>query len=258
MSTYTVQQIKEKLATIENLHDPFLQVVKEDDRKGVIKLYEAWEKRYQKQEEIKEQFYTMREHEEHLWKEGYVYIGGVDEVGRGPLAGPVVAACAILSPDFYLPGLTDSKKLTKEKREEFFHRIKEEAVSFGVGMATAEEIDQLNIYEATKVAMNRAIRKLTHVPDYLLLDAMKLPISIPQTSLIKGDSKSISIAAGSVIAKVTRDHYMEELGRVYPNYGFERHMGYGTREHLEALKKYGVTKEHRNSFAPVQDTMALF
>lgn len=258
MSTYTVQQIKEKLAQIETFDDPFLKEVKEDERKGVIKLYESWEKKYKKQEEIKVMFDKMREHEKHLWSQGYLLIGGIDEVGRGPLAGPVVASCVILSPDFSLPGLTDSKKLSKEKREEFFHRIKEEAVSYGIGMASAEEIDKQNIYEATKVAMNRAIRKLDQVPDYLLLDAMKLTVNIPQTSLIKGDSKSVSIAAASVIAKVTRDQYMEELGKVYPQYGFERHMGYGTSEHLEALRKNGATKEHRQSFSPVQDTMGLF
>ncbi|MDQ0253732.1 ribonuclease HII [Evansella vedderi] len=258
MAENTIQQIKSKLASIQRADDPFLEEVKEDSRKGVQKLYEAWKKQYNRTEQEKEIFFKMRKHEEHLWEQGFQLIGGVDEVGRGPLAGPVVACCVILSPEFFLPGLTDSKKLSKQKREEYFHRIQEEAQAIGVGMATAEEIDQLNIYEATKVAMNRAIRKLEQIPDFLLLDAMKLTINIPQTSLIKGDSKSISIAASSVIAKVTRDRYMEDLAKVYPEYGFERHMGYGTGEHLEALKQHGITKEHRRSFSPVQDAMSLF
>lgn len=254
----SIQEIKAKLATITDTNDPFIQLLERDERKGVQALHRSWLNKIAKEEKLKETFFTMRKYEEDIWGKGYNFIGGVDEVGRGPLAGPVVAACVILPKDFYLPGLTDSKKLSKEKRDEYNQIIREKAISYGIGMATTEEIDQINIYESTKLAMERAIRKLQEQPDYLLLDAMKLTINIPQTSLIKGDSKSISIAASSVIAKVTRDTYMEELANVYPEYGFNSNMGYGTKEHLQALSKYGITKEHRRTFAPVQQTMTLF
>ncbi|MDG5788209.1 ribonuclease HII [Evansella sp. AB-P1] len=252
----TIDEIRTTLSMIEDIEDPFIKSVQTDDRKGVQKLYDSWYKKYKKNQEIQEMFYEMREHEEKLWADGFHYIGGVDEVGRGPLAGPVIASCVVLSPNFYLPGLTDSKKLSKEKREYFFRRIQENALAIAVGMATAAEIDQINIYEATKLAMNRAIHKVN--VDYLLLDAMTLTNDLPQTSLIKGDSKSISIAASSIIAKVTRDNYMTELSTVYPQYGFEKHMGYGTKEHIHALRKHGVTKEHRSTFSPVKEAMSLF
>ncbi|MFA9557443.1 ribonuclease HII [Evansella sp. AB-rgal1] len=254
----SIQEIKARLATITDTNDPFIKLIKEDERKGVQAIHRSWQNKLAKEQKLKDTFFVMRKYEENLWNNGYDFIGGVDEVGRGPLAGPVVAACVILPKDFYLPGLTDSKKLSKEKRDEFDQIIRERAISYGIGMATTEEIDQMNIYESTKLAMGRAIRKMEQQPDYLLLDAMKLTVNIPQTSLIKGDSKSISIAASSVIAKVTRDTYMEELALIYPQYGFNSNMGYGTKEHLQALQTYGITKEHRRTFTPVQQTMTLF
>ncbi|WP_096189146.1 ribonuclease HII [Evansella halocellulosilytica] len=252
-SKYTINEIKEKLKYINDEDDPFFIEVHQDTRKGVQHVIQLWNKKREQERALKEQFYDMRRYEESLWKEGYQFIGGVDEVGRGPLAGPVIASCVILSEDFFLPGLTDSKKLTKAKREHYYEVIKEHAKAVGVGTASAAEIDKHNIYEATKLAMQRAIENTNVNIDYLLLDAMSLPNTIPQTPLVKGDAKSISIAASSVVAKVTRDHYMTALGREYPEYGFENHMGYGTSDHLTALHKYGIVEnEHRLSFTPVK------
>ncbi|MBU9720299.1 MULTISPECIES: ribonuclease HII [Bacillaceae] len=253
MTDLSIKEVKNRLGEITSKEDEFLKVLQEDDRKGVQKLLKVWEKNYERTENLKQQFMDMRYYEEMYWEQGYQFIGGVDEVGRGPLAGPVIASCVVISKDFFLPGLTDSKKLTKQKREEIFEIIQSEALAIGIGTASAEEIDQHNIYQATKLAMERAIRQIEVPLDYLLLDAMKLPVIVPQTSLIKGDSKSVSIAAASVIAKVTRDSYMEELAVTHPQYGFESNMGYGTKEHLEALKNFGITNEHRQSFAPVKE-----
>jgi len=182
-------------------------------------------------------------------------IGGVDEVGRGPLIGDVVAACVVLPKDFVLEGLTDSKKLSEKKREKFYDIIKEEALAIGVGKVSPKEIDELNIYEATKKAMIIAINEVKEKVklEHVLIDAMPLDIDIPTTSIIKGDSKSISIAAASVIAKVTRDRDLYELDKKYPMYDLANNKGYGTKKHIEALKKYGITEYHRLSYAPVRE-----
>lgn len=187
-----------------------------------------------------------------LYQQGVRYIAGVDEVGRGPLVGPVVTACVILPQDFVLEGLTDSKKLSAKKRDLFYDYIMEHALSVSVGMMDEKVIDEVNIYEATKRAMYQAIENSKIVPDHVLIDAMKLEkLTIPSTSIIKGDAKSISIAAASVIAKVTRDRMMEELDKKYPMYGFRKHKGYPTKEHIEAIQKYGIIEEHRKTFRPV-------
>lgn len=255
-ASLSIKEIKTKLAEVRTEDDPLLKELKDDPRKGAQQLYRTWVKQADKQKKLAALFETMRKYEMEIWDQGYRFIGGIDEVGRGPLAGPVVSACVILPATFYLPGLTDSKMLSKDKREEYFHRIMEEALSVGIGTASAKEIDLHNIYQATKLAMKRAIEAAAVQPDYLLLDAMELAsVELPQTSLIKGDSKSISIAASSVIAKVTRDRYMEELAKEHPVYGFERNAGYGTAEHLQALKNYGITSEHRHSFTPVKDVL---
>lgn len=254
----TIEEIKQKLTDIHTPDDPFLQKIKEDHRVGVRNLYTRWHKEFSRKKEQKREFYKLRKYEESLWEKGYDFIGGIDEVGRGPLAGPVVASCVILSPQFFLPGLIDSKKISEQKREKFFSRIIEEAVAVGIGMATAEEIDRLNIYEATKLAMYRAISDLPIKPNYLLIDAMTLENEIPQQSIIKGDLKSISIAASSIVAKVTRDTYMKKLAEKYPQYGFENHKGYGTREHIRAIEKYGPMKEHRKTFVPTVKPLTLF
>lgn len=192
-------------------------------------------------------------YEKELWK-SVNYVAGVDEVGRGPLIGPVVTACVILPHDFQLQGLTDSKKLTEKKRDLFYDYIMEHALSVSIGMKDEKVIDKVNIYEATKLAMYEAIEKSSITPEHVLIDAMKLEnLKMPSTSIIKGDAKSISIAAASVIAKVTRDRMMYELDKRHPEYGFGKHKGYPTKQHVEAILKYGILKEHRKTFKPVSD-----
>jgi ribonuclease HII len=194
-------------------------------------------------------------YEEALYNDGINYIGGVDEVGRGPLIGPVVACCCVLPKGFYLEGLTDSKKLTEKKREQFSKYIKENCVAYALGIVSPEEIDQINIYEASRKAMMIAIsevRKQINL-EHVLVDAMPLPdLDIPSTSIIKGDSKSVSIAAASVIAKVTRDDMMIELDKKYPMYGFKSHKGYPTKKHIEALNEYGLIDGYRKTYGPIK------
>lgn len=195
----------------------------------------------------------LYKYEKELYKSGCKYIGGVDEVGRGPLIGSVVAACVILPFNFALEGLTDSKKLSEKKRDEFYKIIWDKAIAIGIGIVDEKVIDEVNIYEATKIAMKKAICDTNIKPDHVLIDAMPLDIDVPTTSIIKGDAKSISIAAASVIAKVTRDKMMYELDKIYPMYGLASNKGYGTKKHIEAIKKYGITKYHRLSFKPVSE-----
>ena len=195
----------------------------------------------------------LYKYENELYDSGAKYIGGVDEVGRGPLIGSVVASCVVLPRDFVLDGLTDSKKLSEKKREEFYDIIKEKAIAIGIGIVDEKIIDEVNIYEATKIAMKKAISDINIKLDHVLIDAMPLDIDINTTSIIKGDAKSISIAAASVIAKVTRDRMMYELDKKYPMYDLGNNKGYGTKKHIEAIKKYGITKYHRLSFRPVSE-----
>ena len=192
-------------------------------------------------------------YEKELNEQGITLIAGVDEVGRGPLIGPVVAAAVILPKDFSLKGLTDSKKLSEKKREEYYEIIKKEAIAVGIGIISEKRIDEINIYEATKEAMIEAINNLNPKPEHILIDAMPLDIEIPRTSIIKGDLLSISISAASVIAKVTRDHLLYEIDKEYPMYDLKNNKGYGTKKHLEAIKQYGITKYHRLSYKPVFD-----
>ncbi len=192
-------------------------------------------------------------YERELREKGIKYIAGVDEVGRGPLVGPVVAACVVLPEKFNLDGLTDSKKLSEKKRDEFYKIIKEQALAIGIGIVDNKVIDEINIYEATKIAMKEAIKQVESEInlEHVLIDAMKLDLDIPSTSIIKGDAKSISIAAASVIAKVTRDKMMYDLDKIYPMYDLKNNKGYGTKKHMEAIKEYGITKYHRVTFNPV-------
>ena len=186
-----------------------------------------------------------------LKEQGIKLIAGVDEVGRGPLIGPVVAAAVILPVNFKLDGLTDSKKLSEKKREEYYQIIKKEAIAIGVGVISEKRIDEINIYEATKEAMKEAISNLTVTPEHILIDAMPLELDIPTTSIIKGDLLSISISAASVIAKVERDHMLYEIDKEYPMYDLKNNKGYGTKKHINAIEEYGITKYHRLSFKPV-------
>ncbi len=199
----------------------------------------------------------LYQYEKELHQKNIHYIGGVDEVGRGPLIGPVVAACCVLPQDFILEGLTDSKKLTEKKREQFYPYIIEHAIAYGVGIVAPEKIDEVNIYEATKLAMKEAIETVQKKIslEHVLIDAMKLDLDIPSTSIIKGDAKSISIAAASVIAKVTRDNMMIELDKQYPVYGFKNHKGYPTKKHIEAIHQYGLIEGYRKSYGPVKEVL---
>ena len=205
-----------------------------------------------KKENKEKTIVDLYQFEHELWNQGITYVAGVDEVGRGPLIGPVVTACVILPHDFVLEGLTDSKKLTEKKREEYYPDIIDHAISVSVGLKDEKVIDEVNIYEATKLAMYEAIEKSKIKPEHVLIDAMKLEnLEMPSTSIIKGDAKSITIAAASVIAKVTRDHMMIELDKKYPMYGFKSHKGYPTKKHVEAIEKYGLINGYRKTFKPV-------
>jgi ribonuclease HII len=198
------------------------------------------------------------EYEKELFKDGIEFIGGVDEVGRGPLVGNVIAACCVLPKDFYLEGLNDSKKLSEKKRDAYYNYIIENCIAYGIGKVSPEEIDEINIYEASRKAMMFAIeevRKKVNL-EHVLVDAMPLPdLDIPHTPIIKGDAKSISIAAASVIAKVTRDREMYELDKKYPNYGFKNHKGYPTKKHIEAINKYGLIDGYRKTYGPVKEVL---
>ncbi len=195
----------------------------------------------------------LYQYERELYQKGAKLIGGVDEVGRGPLIGSVVASCVVLPENFHLEGLTDSKKLSEKKRNLFYDVIQKEAIAIGIGIIDEKKIDEVNIYEATKLAMKEAIKNTNIKLDHVLIDAMPLDIPIKTTSIIKGDSKSISIAAASVIAKVTRDKMMYELDEKYPMYDLKHNKGYPTKKHLEAIKKYGITPYHRLSYGPVKE-----
>ncbi len=197
--------------------------------------------------------------EETAYSDGFSLVAGGDEAGRGPWAGPVFAAIVVLPKDYNLPGLDDSKQLSRDQRRCLFRRIRETAVSIGIGQTTHEEIDRINILEATRLAFQRAFESMVRKPDYLLLDHIILPwLKIPSQSFPKGESKSDSIAAASIIAKESRDLLMEGFEKKYPGYGFGRHMGYGTSIHQEALLKFGVCPIHRRSFKPIKKIIGSF
>jgi ribonuclease HII len=197
----------------------------------------------------------MYEYEHKLYQAGIKYIAGVDEAGRGPLAGPVVAAAVILKKDAVFKYVNDSKQLTEKQRDLALIEIKENALSISIAIGSVEEIDLINIYRATREAMISAIKKLAIKPDFLLIDAMPMEIDIPAESIIKGDTLSVSIAAASIVAKTTRDAYMMEMDKLFPLYQFKNHKGYGTKEHLEALKLYGPTPIHRKSYEPIKSML---
>ena len=200
-----------------------------------------------------EDLYT---YERELIKDGITLIAGIDEVGRGPLVGPVVACSVILPVNYKLEGLTDSKKLSEKKREKFYDILIHDAVSYGIGIVDAKTIDEINIYEASRLAMKKAISNMQIKPDYILTDAMPiLDMDVPVKPIIHGDGLSITIAAASVLAKVTRDHYMYELDKKYPQYEFKKHKGYPTKRHLELINEYGVTEDYRFTYKPVQKVL---
>jgi len=198
---------------------------------------------------------SLYQYENELYEKGVKYIAGVDEAGRGPLAGPVVAAAVILKKGATFKYVNDSKQLTEKQRELALIEIKENALAIGIGICSVDEIDLINIYRASREAMISAIRQLKIKPDFLLIDAMPMEIDIPLLSIIKGDTLSVSIAAASIVAKTTRDGYMMEMDKIFPEYGFKNHKGYGTKEHLEAIKTYGITPIHRKTYEPIKSLL---
>ncbi len=246
----TVQEIKLKLEQAGNAELPaLLDFYRSDKRAGVRKIVEAFEKRQKALEAEYRRLYDMMAYERE--NRQYGVICGIDEAGRGPLAGPVAAAAVILPEDCKILYVNDSKKLSEAKREELYGEIMEKAISVGVGLVSPGRIDEINILQAAYEAMREAVSQLSPAPDVCLNDAVTIPrLGIParQVPIIKGDAKSLSIAAASIIAKVTRDRIMREYDRLYPEYGFAGHKGYGSAEHMAAIRKYGMTPIHRRSF----------
>lgn len=243
-----VIQIKEEFYQAQGKKlDELLEEYKSDPRSGVKSLVAKYQKLKEDQNKELQRIGRMKQYERQYGN--YSYICGIDEVGRGPLAGPVVACAVILPKDCSILYINDSKQLTEKKREELYPQILEQAVSVGIGIVDQEEIDKINILQATYKAMQQAVEKLNPQPDLLLNDAVIIPkIPYKQISIIRGDTKSISIAAASIVAKVTRDHMMEEYEKQYPGYDFASNKGYGSAKHLEALKTLGVCKIHRKTF----------
>lgn len=240
--------IKEELQAAEETMLPsFITEYQSDDRAGVQRLVQQAQKKLDNLAKERARIEKLKEYERKY--ESYGYICGIDEVGRGPLAGPVVAGAVILPKDCDILYINDSKKLSEKKREELYDIIMEKAVATGIGMVSPARIDEINILQATYEAMRQAIQNLAVTPDILLNDAVTIPeVKIPQVPIIKGDAKSISIGAASIIAKVTRDRLMVEYDKVMPEYGFASNKGYGSQVHIEALKKYGASPIHRQSF----------
>lgn len=250
----SIAQIRTLLAeTTAPLPDAWLLSLKADPRKGVQQLYQKYRKRQQKQAEEAAAIQKLKAYEAALHEQGYRYICGVDEVGRGPLAGPVVTCAVILPADMPRYHFDDSKQLSHQQRLKLVDAIERYAVSVEVAVVDNTVIDQINILEATKQAMTTSIQALQPTPDYVLTDAVHLPlIQQPQENWIHGDARLYSVAAASIYAKEYRDRLMQDYAQQYPEYGFERNAGYGTKEHLGALEKYGPTPIHRRSFAPVK------
>ena len=248
----TIKEIQQRLELVTDLADPFLAEAANDSRSGVQKAIEKRKRAIQAELDEDLRLEQMLQYEKELYQAGYQTIAGIDEVGRGPLAGPVVAAAVILPPGCKIKGLNDSKKIPKKKHQEIYQAVLDKALAVGIGLIDNEIIDQVNIYEATKLAMKEALSKLRLKSDYLLIDAMKLDVDIPQESIIKGDANSLSIAAASIVAKVTRDKLMTDYDKEFPGYDFAQNAGYGTKSHLQGLEQNGVTPIHRKTFEPVK------
>lgn len=249
MKRPTIKSLKEKAETMEPFEAfSWLKTMSEEYGESVKKLADKYYKRAEAIKKEKERLLAMTAIESSAYEKGYTLIGGVDEAGRGPLAGPVVAACVILPKGLLINKLNDSKKISESVRNELYETIKNEAISYGIGIVEHHIIDEINIYEATKRAMELAIGCMKQTPDFLILDAMVLNNGIHYTSVPKADEKSVSVAAASILAKVTRDRIMQKMDRVYPEYGFAQHKGYGTKAHIKAIKEKGLCPIHRRSF----------
>ncbi|HFI0045256.1 TPA: ribonuclease HII [Streptococcus suis] len=248
----TIKEVTDLLAQVDNLDSPVWADLAQDNRTGIQAAIKKRQKELEKEAAEDARLEAMLFYEKALYENGVELIAGIDEVGRGPLAGPVVAAAVILPKGCKIRYLNDSKKIPKSKHEAIYNEIIEHAVAVGIGVKDAAVIDQVNIYEATKLAMLEALGQLVQEPEHLLIDAMKLDTSIPQTSIIKGDANSLSIAAASIVAKVTRDKMMVDYDKEFSGYGFAKNAGYGTSEHLEGLNKLGITPIHRKTFEPIK------
>lgn len=246
----SIKYIKDYLDTIpiNNINDELIKYEK-DDRKGVVNLIYRYKKKYENYISEMKRLENMSFFENLYYNEGIKYIAGIDEVGRGPLAGPVVAAAVILPKDIKIEGINDSKKITDKKRRELNKIIKEKAVAYAIGEVSNDLIDEINILNATYEAMKKALFKLNVSPDIVLIDALTIPnIKVKQKAIIKGDEKSVSIAAASIIAKVYRDDLMIKYDKIYDKYGFSDNKGYGSQSHIETIKKIGLCDIHRKSF----------
>ena len=252
----TIKEMQQRLELVTDLTDPFLAEAENDQRSGVQKAVEKRKKAIQAELDEDLRLDQMLRYEKELYQSGYQAIAGIDEVGRGPLAGPVVVAAVILPPECKIKGLNDSKKIPKKKHQEIYQAVMDKALAIGVGQIDNDIIDQVNIYEATKLAMKEAISQLDPQPEHLLIDAMQLDLPISQTAIIKGDANSLSIAAASIVAKVTRDSLMKDYDNQFPGYDFAANAGYGTAKHLESLDKLGVTPIHRTSFEPIKSLVS--
>ncbi|SFS52050.1 ribonuclease HII [Marininema halotolerans] len=254
-ATETIRQIECRLQN-EEVDPNWVKELLLDPRVGVQSRAKAYLRRLERLRKEQERMNNLWKFERTYWQNGYPMIAGLDEAGRGPLAGPVTAAAVILPENFDVSGLDDSKKLSAEARQRLRHRIEQEAIAVGVGMVDASTIDEINILQATYLAMRQALQSLAVQPNFLLIDAIELPEpSIPQKGIIKGDALSHSIAAASIIAKTVRDEWMMKAAENFPGYGFDRHMGYGTAEHLGALDELGPCDIHRRSFGPVTNRL---
>lgn len=258
LMTETIKEIKNRLALLTDLAAEEFTAYENDPRAGVQTAVRVRKKQLLALKTEDERLVKMLEFEEELYAKGIQLIAGIDEVGRGPLAGPVVAAAVILPKNCKIRGLDDSKKVPKSKHRLLFEEIQRKAVAIGIGLVDAQRIDEVNIYEATKLAMLEALTKLSVKPEHLLIDAMTLDIDLAQTKIIHGDARSLSIAAASIVAKVTRDEMMADLAQNYPEYDFEHNVGYGTAKHLAALKKNGVTPLHRKSYEPIKTMIGWY
>lgn len=247
----TIKEVKELLNS-GTVTEKELRKLRQDERSGVKKLLVSYDRKKARLAKKRAEFLKRFSYEKEFWHKKQL-VAGVDEVGRGPLAGPVVTAAVIIDEKFNLIDVNDSKKLSPKKRLELYPQILQQAVSVGIGIKSAQVIDKINIYEADRLAMAQAVQNLSQKPNALLVDAMNVPLDIKQIELIKGDAKSNSIAAASIVAKVFRDKLMDDYAKIYPEYGFTNNAGYGTKIHLDALKKYGPTPIHRKIFAPVSD-----
>lgn len=248
----TIKAIGEQLASVVELSDPLFELLEQDRRSGVQKLIAKRKRQLLANIAEDKRLEALLVYERELYIKNIMLIAGIDEVGRGPLAGPVVAAAVILPENCKIKGLNDSKKIPKSHHQQVYEDVMKNALAVGIGCIDHQVIDQVNIYEATKLAMMQAIEQLAIKPQHLLIDAMQLAIDIPQTSLIKGDAKSMSIAAASIVAKVTRDKMMADYDAQYPGYDFAHNAGYGTKKHLQALSKQGISAIHRQSFEPIK------